>query len=227
MILRLGLLGFLLFGAGQTAVDAPLTEDGLRAWLVSGGVLESNQRLIHEQFSQQRMQLPPWWPSDVADQEEAAVQSVDMVPVALPFYQFCMTEREVRLIVKFSGTTAGKRVTSSAVGTHERAAGSGSSATDAQESGEQAADVTVKNLSAKEKHDAVAALTPQERAFDATHFTPDRMSIYKKCTDSAYAQTVAEAGKLQMAAVEAVIEKNRPALVAARTAWMKDHPQSQ
>lgn len=55
---------------GQTAADSPLTEDGLRSWLRAGGVLETNQQLIHEQFSKQRAQLPPWWPKEVADQEE-------------------------------------------------------------------------------------------------------------------------------------------------------------
>jgi hypothetical protein len=215
----------IVMAAWQVASDAPLTEDGLRAWLVSGGVPESNRRLIHEQFAQQRKQLPPWWPQDVADQEEEAMTGVDMVPVAVPFYQPCLTDPEVRLLAKFAQTDAGKRITKSAVSTHESAAASGSSATSAQQEGEEAAAKTSQTVTAAERQAAAAELTPKERALGASRFTPQRMVVLKQCTDKAYAETVAAMGTLQKQAVQAVVEKNRPALVAAKTAWVRDHPQ--
>jgi hypothetical protein len=215
----------MVMAGGQVASDAPLTEDGLRAWLVSGGVPESNRRLIHEQFAQQKKQLPPWWPQDVADQEEEAITGVDMVPVAVPFYQSCLTDPEARLLAKFAQTEAGKRITKSAVSTHENAAASGSSATSAQQAGEDAAGRTSQSLSARERQASAAELTPKERAMAASRFTPQRMAVFKPCTDKAYAATVAAMGSLQNQAVQAVIEKNRPALVAAKTAWVRDHPQ--
>jgi hypothetical protein len=200
-------LGLLLV-AGQAAGDAPLTEDGLRAWLVSGGVVDANRKSIHEQFAAQRTKLPPWWPVSVADQEENAMLQIDMAPVALPFYAPCISDTEIRVLVKMNGTQAGK------------------AAAVAQQSGEGAAEPTPRTLSSQDTKTVAKAFTKQEMVFAAKRFTPARVAAFKQCSDGAFAKMSAAMGTLQEAAVNAVIEKNRPDLVAAKTAWVEKHPES-
>lgn len=217
-------VGVLLVVAQAANSPVPLTEDGLRAWLQSGGVFEANRKLIHDQFEQQRTQLPPWWPKSVWDQEEAATQSVDMVKVALPFYQPCITEPEVRILVKLGATQVGKKVLSTALITHVSDMVAGSTSMEAQLDGESAAAATVKGLSAHEKADTMAALTPQDQSFIADHFSPDRVVKLKQCTDHAYAEMSAVIARQQEAAVEGVVNNNREQLTAAHAAWVKEHP---
>ncbi|MES2392923.1 MAG: hypothetical protein V4555_14855 [Acidobacteriota bacterium] len=217
-------LGMVLLG-GQTATETPLTEDGLRAWLVNGGAVEANRKLIHEQFAVQRAKLPAWWPAAVADQEEEAMQAIDMAHVALPFYQPCMTDPEARLLAKMALTKAGKRVSTAAMDAHSKEMEGGMSATNAQQAGEDAAAAARRKLSRQETRDTAAAFTPSENAYASKHFTPARVAVFKKCTDQAFAQLSGEVGKLELAAINDVIEKNRPLLVEAKTAWVKTHPE--
>jgi hypothetical protein len=200
-------LGLFLL-AGQAAGDAPLTEDGLRAWLVSGGVIEANHTSIHEQFAVQRTKLPPWWPKSVADQEEDAMLQIDMAPVALPFYSPCISDTEIRVLVKMNGTQAGK------------------SAVEAHREGDDAAGATNKTLTKQDTKVTAKAFTREEITFAAKRFTPARVAAFKQCSDGAFAKTSAAIGALQQAAVDAVIEKNRPELVAAKTDWVEKHPES-
>jgi hypothetical protein len=200
-------LGLFLL-AGQASGDAPLTEDGLRAWLVSGGVIEANHKSIHEQFAVQRTKLPPWWPTSVADQEEDAMQQIDMAPVALPFYSPCISDTEIRVLVKMKVTQLGK------------------SAVEAHRDGDAPVDATQKTLTKQDTKVTAKAFTREEITFAAKRFTPARVAAFKQCSDGAFAKTSAAIGTLQQAAVDAVIEKNRPELVAAKTAWVEKHPES-
>jgi len=192
-------LGLFVF-AGQAAPDAPLTEDGLRAWLMSAGTIEANKKAIHDQWTVQRAKLPPWWPVAVADQEEQALLAIDMVPVALPFYQPCFTEPEAEVLAKRNNTLAQHGETPSASGSKVQ------TKTDTKE--------------------LVQALSKDEMLFAAKRFTPTRVAAFKKCSDEAAQKTSVEVSKLQEAAINATVEKNRPALVDAKTAWVAAHPDS-
>jgi len=194
-------LGLLVL-AGQVAPDPPLTEDGLRAWLVSAGTVESNKKAIHDQWIVQRTKLPPWWPVAVADQEEQSLLAIDMAPVALPFYQPCFTEPEAEVLAKRNNTLAQHSDTPS---------GSGS---------------TSKTQTKADTKELVQALSKDEMIFAAKRFTPTRVAAFKQCSEAAAAKTSVEISKLQEAAINATVEKNRPALVDAKTEWVTAHPDS-
>lgn len=192
-------LGLFVF-AGQVTPDPPLTEDGLRAWLISAGTIDANKKAIHDQWTVQRTKLPPWWPVAVADQEEQALLAIDMVPVALPFYQPCFTEPEAEVLAKRNNTLARHGETPSASGS--------------------------KTQTKTDTKELVQALSKDEMIFAAKRFTPTRVAAFKQCSEGAAAKTSVEITKLQGAAIDAVIEKNRPALVEAKTAWVAAHPDS-
>jgi hypothetical protein len=194
-------LGLLLV-VPPIAPDPPLTEDGLRAWLVSAGTIDASKKSIHEGFAEQRAKLPPWWPVAVADQEEEALLAIDMVPVALPFYQPCFTEPEARVLAKRNNALAEHGETPGATGTASKA----QTKTDTKE--------------------LVQALTKDEMIFASKRFTPARVAAFKKCSDDAYAKTSVEVSKLEEVAINGVVDKNRPQLVDAKTAWVTAHPDS-
>jgi hypothetical protein len=211
------------FMAAQATPDI-LTADGFHAWLAAGGALDSNAKLIHTQMEQQRASLPPWWPDDVYAQEEEAIQKVDFVDAALPFYQTCMTNREARILAKLSQTPAGQRVSSSALQTHSQAAEQGASPMTAQVAGEDAAHRTASSLTNGDRQNAAASLSPDERAYVEQNLTPDWLAAFRTCTHGALAKTADVMKAQQEKAVEAVVDANRAQLIAARTQWEKEHP---
>jgi hypothetical protein len=227
LILALALIPFATHLSAQSSSGDTLTAEGLRAWLQSGGAFDSMHRQIHEQMQQQKVKLPPWWPDDVFQQEEDAVLNVDFVDAALPFYQACLSDSQARLLAKISATDAGKQVSHTALQTHSQAAEHGSSAVEAQAAGEDAAGHAAESITAKQRDQMVASLTPAERALAAKEFAPEKLASLRQCTDHAYAQTIGVLGSRQQAAVHAVIEANRPKLVEAKTQWAKDHPGAQ
>jgi hypothetical protein len=208
----------------QTTTTDTLTADGLRAWLNAGGALESNARLIHTQMQQQRAQLPLWWPDDVYTQEEDAIQKVDFVDAALPFYQACFTDREARVLAKMALTAAGQAASKAALTTHSQEAMQGASPMTAQVAGEKAVDKYAVSASAEDRKKFAAELTPAERAFAAKNFTVERAAATRVCANDAFAKTVTVMGGRQEAALRAVIDANRANLDAVRTQWEKDHP---
>ncbi len=165
----------LVFTAAQTTSDDTLTAKGLRALLSSSGMFESNARLIYTQMQQQRAGLPAWWPDDVYASEEAAIQEVDVVDAALPFYQACLAERQADLLTKIVLSKAGQQVAQAALQTHSQAAEQGTSPAAAQVAGEDAGVKTERSISNEEKQKAAASLTPAERAFAAREFTRRNM----------------------------------------------------
>ena len=56
-------------------------------------------------------------------------------------------------------------------------------------------------------------------------FTPAKVSAFRRCTDTAYASTSKAMLAKQTKAVHVVIEANHAELVAAKTNWVKDHPE--
>ncbi len=215
------LLAFAMFGQSATPADQ-LTTDGLRAWLVAGGALESRDKVIHDLMQRKRSSVPPWWPDDVYAQEEMAQQKVDFVGTALPFYQACMTDPQARLLAKIVASKAGHQVAQKSLAVNSQAALQGASATAAQTAGEDAAARSV--INEDDKQNMVASLTPQERKMAQELFTPAKASALRQCTDKAYAGTSEAMLAKQTAAVHAVIEANHAELVAAKTKWIKEHP---
>lgn len=210
--------------AQATAPDA-LTADGLRAWMTAGGAFESNARLIHAQMQQQKASLPPWWPDDVYAQEEDAILKVDFVDAGLQFYQPCFNDPEAHLLAKMAATKVGQQVSQTSLQTHSQAAENGASPVDAQKAGEDAAHKKAEGISAGDKEQLAASLTPEEMALAAKSFTPAKAAVLKQCMDQAFAKTADVMKTRQTTAVQAVIEVNRSRLVAAKTQWGKDHPE--
>ncbi|WP_263374741.1 hypothetical protein [Granulicella aggregans] len=217
------LLLFLMIGPAS-AGDS-LTPDGLRAWLSAGGFFESNAKLVHDQMEQQRSGLPPWWPTDVYSEEEAAIAKVDFVDAAVPFYEACLTDPQARLLAKIATSSAGQKVSSAALKAHSNAALNGDELAGAQSAGEDAADKTAKAVSEEERRSMAAMLTPQEKALAAKTFTPEKAAILRQCTNKALAQTAVVMKARQQAAAQAVIEVHRMELATAQANWFKEHPE--
>ncbi len=225
MIVHL-LSAVLLFStAAQAPSEDPVTAESLRAWLTAANVFDSNARLIHVQMQQQRASLPPWWPADVYAEEEEAIQKVDFVESALPFYQACFTEPEVSLLTKLTLSRAGRQVSRSALEAHSQAAEQGASPMSAQTAGEDAAHRTASTVGRDEKQSLAASMTPAGRALAAKDFTPAKAATIRQCANTAFARTIEVVKPRQQAALNAVIEASRPRILQARTQWEKDHPE--
>lgn len=224
--MRMLLLALLLPTAPQATPADTLTSESLHAWLNAAHVPAEHARLVHVQMQQQRAKLPPWWPDDVYAQEEEAVEKVDFIEPALPYYAACFTDSEARLATKLILTKTGQQLAHTATQANLQSAEQGAPALDARIATIE--DAVHNNAAAvsDEKRKIAESLTPAELALAEREFTPAHTVAIRQCAREAYVKTHEVIKARQEEALRMVVAANRPKLQAARAQWENDHPDS-
>jgi hypothetical protein len=90
--------------------EHPVTEEQLRTYFAVCHVSGVSRQLTHEHLEAQREQLPPWYPKNVWDEIEDAVDKIDLPAVALPIYQKYLSETDAKMLIELFASPQGQEL---------------------------------------------------------------------------------------------------------------------
>jgi hypothetical protein len=88
----------------------PVNEEQLRSYFLVCHTITVNRQLIHEKLEVQRKQLPEWYPQQVWDEIENAIEDIDLPLTTLPTYQKYMSQEDVKFLTHFMATAQGQQL---------------------------------------------------------------------------------------------------------------------
>jgi hypothetical protein len=88
--------------------DHPVTAAQVHTFLAVCHTVTFNRQLLREKLEVQRKQLPEWYPPEVWDEIEQAIENVDLAEVALPTYQKYIEQSDMDWLIMYMATPAGQ-----------------------------------------------------------------------------------------------------------------------
>ena len=197
----------------------PIHEETLRTYFDEIHFVSWNRKMWDFQFQKQKQQLPPWYPLSVWKETTDTIESMDIVPIALPVYQKYVSDETGRRMIKVFATPQGQAMAAKMFADQGRL----------QEAGENANDAYTQALAADRAREDMAvsklfsSLTPaDQREIAAFVRSPDwkRMDTDGPVISRAMSDALLEK---QKEIVHAVSMKHHDELVAAKRAYEAEH----
>jgi hypothetical protein len=88
--------------------DHPVTAEQVHAFPAVCHTATFNRQLLREKLEVQRKQLPEWYPPEVWNEIEQAIENIDLAEVALPTYQKYIEQSDMDWLIKYMATPAGQ-----------------------------------------------------------------------------------------------------------------------